>query len=44
MRIVGLMKEGRIGHAVCVYEDDIYIFGGKSALTLEQFNTKTKTV
>lgn len=43
MRVIGLMKEGRVGHALCAYEDSIYIFGGKGTNSLEQFNTKTKT-
>lgn len=34
MRVIGLLKEGRVGHALCAYEDKLYIFGGKSTKTL----------
>lgn len=35
MRIVGLLREGRAGHAVCASSDALYVFGGSSSQTLE---------
>lgn len=44
MRIVSMMKKGRIGHSICSDSNYIYIFGGKENEMLEKFNIKTKNI
>lgn len=34
MRVVCLLKKGRVGHTVCYEDDKVYIFGGKGVDSL----------
>ena len=42
MRVLCLLKRGRVGHTVCEYNDKIYIFGGKDGESMEEFDVKKK--